>query len=163
QVVAALGGRAAFVDGEVPPGLGAWLWLRNCVPVLCHRLGPGERLRLAPIPGYDGAVLVATGMDGSVEARGAVAQWRVPVPPAAERAWRWRAALGDEAQVDPLAQAHRHSAGRIAELGQAARSAAARAGEAVVQPAHVGQAARAGVGSDLGALAELLADDIPDE
>ncbi|WP_157748491.1 ATP-binding protein [Thauera sinica] len=162
QVAAALGGRAAFVEGDVPRGLGTWLWLRGRVPVLCPRLGPGERYRLPGIPGHDGAVLVATGLDGSIEAPGAVAQWRVPVPAAAERALLWRAALGDGVAVDALAGTHRHSAGRIAELGQAARSAAARAGE-TLRADHVGQAARAGVGADLGALAELLADDIPDD
>lgn len=162
QVAAALGGRAVFVEGEAPPGFGTWLWLMDRVPVLCPRLGPGERFRVADIPGYAGAVLVATGIDGSVEATGAVTHWRVPVPPAAERAALWRTALGDGVPVETLASTHRHSAGRIAELGQAARSVAARAGAALV-PDHVGQAARAGVGADIGALAELLADDIPDD
>ncbi|TAH43668.1 MAG: ATP-binding protein [Betaproteobacteria bacterium] len=161
QVAQALGCRAAYVDGEIPRGLGTWLWLRERVPVLCQRLGPGERFRLPVIPGYDGPVLVAAGADGSVEASGAVAHWRVPVPPAAERAVLWRAALGERVDVESLASTHRHSAGRIAELGQAARSAAARAGT-TLRTDHVAQAARAGVGADLGALAELLADDIPD-
>ena len=162
EVAVPLDRRAAFVEGDPPPGLGDWLWLRACVPVLCRRLGPGERFQVPVIPGYQGAVLVATGVDGSVESAGAVAQWRVAVPPPAERAVLWQTALGQGVEVDALAGTHRHSAGRIAELGEAARSAAATAG-VELQAAHVAQAARAGVGADLGALAELLADDIPDD
>jgi SpoVK/Ycf46/Vps4 family AAA+-type ATPase len=74
----------------------------------------------------------------------------------------WRAVLGPGVAVDALAENHRHAAGRIVELGLAARSVAARAGTAIGTD-HVAQAARAGVGADLGALAELLADDIADE
>ena len=161
-VAAASGRRPVFYEGEPPRGLGPWLWLQDRLPVLEVALAPGERRRLAGIPGYDGPLLVATGLEGSVEGPGAVTQWRLPVPPAEERARLWRAALGDEVAVDSLAAHHRHGAGRIAELGQAARSAAARVGEAP-GAAHVAQVARNGVGADLGALAELLDDDIADE
>ena len=161
-VAVASGRSPAYFEGEPPPGLGPWLWLQNRLPVLQVALAPGERRRLAEIPGYDGPLLVATGLEGSIEGPGAVTQWRVPVPPAEERARLWRAALGETAAVDCLAAHHRHGAGRIAELGQAARSAAARLGEAP-DVAHVAQVARCGVGADLGALAELLADDIPDQ
>ena len=161
-VAAASGRRPAYFEGEPPRGLGPWLWLQERLPVLELSLAPGERRRLAEIPGYDGPLLVSTGLEGSIEGPGAVTQWRLPVPPAAERAQLWQAALGEAAAVDALATHHRHGAGRIAELGQAARSAAARAGTAP-GVAHVAHVARSGVGADLGALAELLADDIPDE
>lgn len=161
-VAAASGRRPAFYEGEPPRGLGPWLWLQDRLPVWQVTLAPGERRRLVGIPGYAGPMLVATGLEGSIEGPGAVAQWRLPVPPAEERARLWRAALGDDVAVDRLAAHHRHGAGRIAELGQAARSAAARVG-AAPGVAHVAQVARNGVGADLGALAELLDDDIADE
>ena len=164
-VVGAMGARPAFFAGEAAPGFAAWLWLSGRLPVWCVSLAPGERRRAPAIPGHDGPLLVACGADGSIEAGAAVAQWRLPVPAAAERSQLWRAALGagpTPETIAGLAAHHRHGAGRIAELGQAARSAAARLGEEVAI-AHVTQVARSGVGADLGALAELLSDDIPDE
>ncbi len=165
QVAAAVGARPAFFEGEAPVGLGPWLWLSGCLPVWCVSLAPGERRHAPRIAGHDGPLLVACGLDGSIEAGGAVAQWRLPVPDAGERGRLWRAALGaapSEETISALAAHHRHGAGRIAELGQAARSAAARGGERL-DIEHVTQVARSGVGADLGALAELLADDIPDD
>ncbi|MQM31129.1 MAG: AAA family ATPase [Candidatus Accumulibacter phosphatis] len=164
RVAAAVGARAVFFEGEAPTGLGPWLWLSGCLPVWCVSLAPGER-RLAPrIAGHQGPLLVACGLEGSIEAGGAVAQWRLSVPAASERHRLWRSALGaapSEHTIAALAAHHRHGAGRIAELGQAARSAAARCGEPL-DSMHVTQVARSGVGADLGALAELLSDDIPD-
>ena len=165
EVAAALGARPAFISGEIPLGLGPWLWLRGRLPVLCLRLAPGDRQRLPDIPGHRGPVLVASGTDGSFEAQGAIAEWRLAVPPAEERRQLWRQALGDSlpaAALDALASQHRHSAGRIVELGQAARSTAARVGEPLARR-HVAAAARSGAGADLGALAELLEDDIGDD
>jgi hypothetical protein len=162
RVVGALGARAAFITGEPPRGLGPWLWLRGLVPVLPMALAPGERRRLPSIAGHHGPVLVVCGLDGSIEAPGAVAQWRVPIPSSAERVTLWRMALGEDAGAERLAAEHRHAAGRIAELAQAARSAAARDGEPL-RAAHVARVARAGAGADLGALAELLSDDVPDD
>lgn len=162
RVVASLGVRAAFVTGEPAKALGPWLWLRGLVPVLPMSLAPGERRRLPPIAGHDGPMLVVCGIDGNVEAPGAVVQWRVPVPSPTERAALWRLALGEDAGSGRLAAEHRHAAGRITELAQAARSAAARDGEPL-RATHVAQVARAGAGADLGALAELLPDDIPDD
>jgi hypothetical protein len=165
QVVAAMGARVAFFEGDAVPGFAAWLWLNGRLPVWCVALAPGERRRAPRLPGHDGPLLVVCGLDGSIEAGAAVAQWRLPVPAAGERSQLWRAALGaapSAETIGALAAQHRHAAGRIAELGQAARSAAARLGETVAIR-HVAQVARGGVGADLGALAELLADDIPDE
>ena len=162
RVVGALGARAAFITAELPRGLGPWLWLRGLVPVLPMTLAPGERRRLPSIAGHHGPVLVVCGLDGSIEASGAVAQWRVPMPSSAERVTLWRMALGEDAGAARLAVEHRHAAGRIAELAQAARSASARDGEPL-HAAHVVRVARAGAGVDLGALAELLPDDVPDD
>ena len=94
-VAAASGRRPVFYEGEPPQGLGPWLWLQNRLPVLQVALAPGGRRRLSELPGYDGPMLVATGLEGSIEASGAVSQWCLPVPPADERARLWRAALGE--------------------------------------------------------------------
>ncbi|WP_291994987.1 ATP-binding protein [Candidatus Accumulibacter sp. ACC003] len=163
-VAAAVGARAVFFAGDAPAGLGPWLWLAGCLPVWCVSLAPGERRQAPRIAGHQGPLLVACGLEGSIEAGAAVAQWRLPVPAAAERCQLWRSALGaaaSEQTISALAAHHRHGAGRIAELAQAARSAAARSGERL-DSTHVTQVARSGVGADLGALAELLTDDIPD-
>lgn len=163
QVAYALEQKVAFIEGDPPPGVGAWLWLRGRIPVLCWPLTPGERRTLPQLPGYAGPILVATGLEGNVEAAAAVAQWRVPVPPAEERAVLWHAALGDGDWIDEMALSHRHAAARIVELGQAARSAALSEGADAVGPQHVARVARCGTGADLGALAELLSDDIVDD
>lgn len=165
RVAEALGARPAFIAGDPPPGLAPWLWLRRRLPVLCIPTAPGDHHRLPEIIGHRGPLLVATGDDGGFEAGGAVTQWRLPVPALAERIQLWRHSLGDAlapAAIEALASAHRHGAGRIVELAQAARSAAARAGEAV-EGRHVGAVARSGVGAELGALAELLDEDIADD
>lgn len=165
RVAEALGARPAFIAGDPPPGLGPWLWLRRRLPVLCIRSAPGDQHRLPEIAGHRGPLLVATGSDGGFEASGAITQWRLPVPPLAERVQLWQHSLGDAlapAAIEALAHAHRHGAGRIVELAQAARSAAACAGEALAGR-HVGAVARSGVGAELGALAELLDEDIADD
>ena len=165
RVAEALGARPAFITGAPPPGLGPWLWLRRRLPVLCIRTAPGDHHRLPEIAGHRGPLLVASGSDGGFEADGAITQWRLPVPPVTERTQLWRGSLGDvlaPAALERLARTHRHGAGRIVELAQAARSAAARADEAV-DGRHVGAVARSGVGAELGALAELLDEDIADD
>jgi hypothetical protein len=155
--------RVVFIDGEVPAGLGPWLWLAAALPVLCLELAPGERRRVAPIPGWRGPVLLATGPDGSVEFDGeTVPSWQVPIPSATERVALWNTALGDSAAAAALGVAHRHAAGRIAELGHAARFEAQLDEQPVVGREHVARAARGGAAGDLGALAEPVHDRIGD-
>ena len=164
EVARQMHARAAFIDGELPAGLGPWLWLAAAVPVLCIDLAPGERRRIVPIPGWGGPLLVATGPDGSIEFQGDTAPgWRVPIPPPQERAELWRAALGDAEFAASLGWRHCHAAGRIAELGRAARFEARVHGGGPVTQAHVVQAACGGSAGDLGALAELMEDAVPDE
>ncbi|WP_431104632.1 ATP-binding protein [Roseateles noduli] len=164
EVARQLRARAVFIEGDVPEGLGPWLWLAAAVPVVSLELAPGERRRVAAIPGWHGPLLVAAGPDGSIEFNGDTAPgWSVPIPPAEERTALWLDALGDAGFAQALGHRHCHAAGRIAELGRAARFEAQSAGAETVTPAHVVQAARGGSAGDLGALAELLDDPVPDE
>ena len=177
EVAAALGARPVFVDGDVPAGFGAWLRLAGAVPVLGVELVPGERRRIPEIAGWQGPLLVVAGPDGSVEFRGeTVPSWRVPIPPAAERQALWREALagaGNEAPApapdfaaalaDRLGNDHRHAAGRIAELGRAARFELQLANAGVLDATHIARAARGGSAGDAGALAELMPDEIADD
>lgn len=163
-VAATLGRRCAFVQGDPAPGIGAWLTLRGTIPVLCWTLAPSEQRVLPRMAGYRGPVLVAAGLDGSVAADRAVATWHMAVPPAAERALLWQSALYGSGEPGVLAQRaalHRHGAGRIADLARVARADAARSGQALQLP-HVMAAARSAAGAQLGAMAELLPDDIAD-
>ena len=159
-----LGARPLFLDGDPPDGLGPWLWLAAAIPVICAELAPGERRRLKDIPGWNGPVLVAAGPDGSFEREGeALPVWRVPVPTPAERVGLWQAATGDDALAEHLGPAHRHACARIAELARAGRYQAELAGADRIGPDAVAAAARSGTGGDLGMLAELMAETIPDE
>jgi hypothetical protein len=163
EIAAAQGARAAFLEGEPPAGFAPWLMLSDCVPVLCAEIAPGERRRLPELAGWSGSWLIAAGPDGSFERDGEILpSWRVPVPSADERIALWQAATGEEELAQMLGAAHRHPAGRIAELGRASRFQARLAGTEQLTAADVALAARNGASGDLGTLAELLPEPIPD-
>ena len=158
-----LGLQPAFFEKDPPRGMGPWLPLRNAVPVLCTELAPGETRRLPDLPGYHGPLLVATGMEGSFEREGdPIANWRVPLPAPGERVLLWRAHLEPEA-AERMGRTHRHSAAHIYLLGRAARHQATLVGDAVVAERHVQLAARGGAASELGTLAQLMPDAVPDD
>ena len=164
EICANLGVRALFLEGDPPEGLGPWLWLAAAIPVICAELAPGERRRVKDIPGWTGPLLVATGPDGSFEREGeALAVWRVPVPPPAERIELWQAATGDAGLSEHLGATHRHGCARIAELARAAQDQAQIWNASAVGPHEIAAAARSGAGCDLGTLAELLPEPIPDD
>jgi hypothetical protein len=164
EIAARLGAHAVFLEGDAPAGLGPWLWLAAAVPVVCAELAPGERRRLKEIPGWNGPILVASGPDGSFEREGEpLPVWRVPVPSADERIALWQAATGNVELAAVLGAAHRHAAARISDLARAGRFQAELAGADRVGPAEIAQAARGGTSGDLGTLAELLPDPIPDD
>ncbi|WP_437316203.1 ATP-binding protein [Sorangium sp. So ce385] len=163
-VAAALGYDAAFIEGEPPAGLGVALSLRGLVPVFARDSGPSERHRLPALPGYFGPLLVLAGLEGSFDRDSvAIPSWRLTVPSADERAALWRAALDDAALADALGAEHRHGAGRIAQLGRAARRAARLEGARAVERRHVRAAAWTSEGPGLRGLAEPIADDVPDQ
>ena len=163
-VAAADGRRAAFVETDRLAGLGPWLLARGLMPVFCLELGPGERRPIPSIPGYDGGVLALCGPDGSVEhAGGAAPAWQLAVPPRDERAALWARALGNADAAERLARDHRHGSGRIAHLGRLARHHGALEGRRHPTRDDVVRAARGGDAAGLGALAQPLPTDIPDE
>lgn len=153
----------AFFEGDPAPGFGPWLWLTGHLPVLCLELAPGECRRLPRIPGYPGPLLVGTGPDGCLEREGEpVGQWRLALPDAHERRVLWARATGDPALADALAGRFRQGAARIAALARAGQFEATLGGESL-QAAHVLRAGRRGAAVDLGALAEPMVEDIPDQ
>jgi ATPase family associated with various cellular activities (AAA) len=162
-VAAELGGVPAFIEGEPPRGLAPWLWLRAAVPVVCAELAPGETRRLPELPGHRGALLLATGVDGSFEHEGdPVGSWRVPLPLPHERVVLWQAHLPPDA-AEQIGRAHRQAPAHIAHLARAARHQARLAGDEVIEERHVKLAARQGAAGELGTLAQLLPDDVADE
>ena len=82
-VAAELGLQAAMLEEDPPSGLGSWLRLRGALPVLCAELAPGEVRRLPDLEGYDGPVLIATGIDGSFGAQRRPAEQLAGAPPPA--------------------------------------------------------------------------------
>jgi hypothetical protein len=155
--------RAAYVDGTPPPGLAPWLLLRDALPVFCAELAPGERQRVPAVPGHQGPVLVATGLDGAWTIDGvAPPAWRIPRPGASERSALWRAAGAPHALADALGAQQLHSAARIHRLARDAHAERLRHGGAELTLEHVHRAARQAAG-ELGTLAEHLPEDVPDE
>jgi hypothetical protein len=163
-IAAADGRRAAFVETDRITGMGPWLLARGLMPVFCLDLGPGERRTIPSIPAYDGGVLALCGPDGSVEhAGGAAPDWMLTVPPRAERQALWAQALGNAEAAERLARDHRHGSGQIAHLGRLARHHGALDGRHHPTRDDVVRASRGGDAAGLGALAQPLPTDIPDE
>jgi ATPase family protein associated with various cellular activities (AAA) len=165
QAVAdALGREAAFLAGEAAPGLGPWLGLAGRLPVCCIELAPGEQRTLPELPGYDGPLLVAAGPEGGFIRDGApVANWRVPIPPAAERVGLWQTAAGDADLARRLGADFRHASGRIHDLARAGRFQSVLEGTPGVSREGIARAARSGAAAELGTLAELLPEAIAAE
>jgi len=158
-VAASLGRRAAFIEGSTaPPGLAAWLLLHDALPVFCASLAPGERQRVPVLPGHAGPRLLATGLDGNWSLDGDVPTcWRVPLPTVDERAAEWARGGLPQPLAAELGAHHRQAAARIAELCRAAAAPGVP-----LQREHLHRTARQ-QRTELGTLAELLPEDVPDE
>jgi ATPase family associated with various cellular activities (AAA) len=160
----AVGRRPLFIEGEPPAAIGPWCTARALLPVFVVEVGPGERRRVGALPGYEGPLLALTGPDGSIDGvAGAAPSWQLPVPPAHERRQLWHGALGDERAADALARDHRHGAGRIAQLARLALHRAALDGRDRADSADVTFASRAGEGTGLDALAQIVPDVVGDD
>ncbi len=167
----ALGRRPVFVETDKLTGFGVWLTLQNLLPVFVASLGPAECWMVPKLPAYAGPVLVIAGRDGMVETlQGAAPVWTIAVPSPDERVELWQSTLkaASKTLVSELGRAHRHGAGRIAQLGRLAshhaalRQAKSRA-SAVPEKTDVTAAAWTMEGGGLDALAEPQRTAIPDE
>jgi hypothetical protein len=163
-IAGAMGRRPLFIEGDARPGLGAWCIARQLLPVFVIEVAPGEHKRVPTLAGYDGPVLALTGPDGSIDsAAGAAPGWRLPVPPVDERRALWQHAVTDAAGAEELARHHRHAAGRITQLTRLAGHRAALNGRETILSDDVVLASRAGEGTGLDALAQLVPDNIDDD
>jgi ATPase family associated with various cellular activities (AAA) len=148
---------------SLPPGLGLWLDLTRRLPVFLVELAPGETRELAPIVGYSGPVVVISGMDGGLSwARSPLLQYRLPLPPPAERGALWRAHGMAVGLAEQLGRQHRLSASRIHTLAQASAKADRLTGKAERDVHSVADVARGSAALDLGAMAQLLPDLVDD-
>src|SRR4029434_2704339 len=96
--------------------------------------------------------------DGSVICDGgAMLSWTLPVPSSEERRSLWQIALGDHELANDLAHAHRHRAGRIAQLAGLARQRAALERRSRTTRSDLIAAALAREGVGLAPLAQTLA------
>lgn len=147
----ALNQQLAVIDGDPPSGLGAWLAATGRTPLFVPVGGLGESWRLPRIGHYDGPVLIAMPLDGTIVSHRTHDEWSLTVPDPAERTALW---LGQGVAPDDAkraARSFRQGAGRIAEAGAAAVLAASREGRA--QPRWEDVAL--GVASNNGALDKL--------
>lgn len=164
-IAQALNRRPLFIETEATiPGLAPWLLLRQLLPVFCLHLAPGEQRILPDIPAYKGPVLVLANPDGSLESpQGTVLNWTLEVPPPTERQQLWQEALGNPELAVDLARHHRHSSGRIAQLGALAHHHSALAQRPVPLLEDITTAAWSGEGVSLDALAQPLTDPVTEE
>src|SRR5262249_27502542 len=139
-------------------------------------LAPGERRAVPVIPGYRGPLLILTGPEGEFETDdGELLEWRIQAPAVSERLTLWQSAINDPALAQRLASEHRLSAGRIAELANKAQQQVAtqrpsapakdKSGTTATRLtyADIRSVARRGDSLGLGALAEMLSDEVGDE
>jgi hypothetical protein len=162
-IAAALGRTAALIDpARLPNGLGPLCRLLGWLPVLRLRLGPGERQSVPRLDGYDGPRLALLGPDGQLEDSGELLDWAVPLPTAAERAALWHSELDDTALAQRLGRTQLQGSTRIRAVGRRARLAAELAGRPAPNVDAVREAALAEARGGLDALAQPIADHVPD-
>jgi len=159
----ALHKRAFIAHAVNPAGLAAWLLLRDLVPVFLLEPGPGETKTVPVIPLYDGPIIVACGVEGTIDAPGReVTTWTLPLPTLEERETLWRATLPQGTAAAELARSHRLSSARIAQLGKLARHRAHLEGLPAPTAETVRAVSRSGEGAGLESLAQLVSDPVPD-
>jgi ATPase family associated with various cellular activities (AAA) len=156
--------RAVLVQTDQLMGMAPWLVLNDLIPVFAQWLTPGERKAIPVIPGFSGPIFLLTGPEGEFESDDrAILDWRLETPSAVERGALWAAAVGDPNLANRLASEHRHAAGRIATLAAKAREDNAAREEAVaISYADIRAVSRRGDSVGLGALAELIPDEVDD-
>jgi len=154
--------RAVLVTAEHVAAIAPWLRLNGAIPVLSQWLAPGERKNILEIPGHRGPIIVLSGPEGEFESdERAVLDWRLETPFVNERKALWQLAIGDSELAARLASEHRHGSGRIASLAAKARDEAGK--HAAISYAHIRSVSRRGDCAGLGALAELIPDEVDDD
>ncbi|HXO17177.1 MAG TPA: AAA family ATPase [Candidatus Dormibacteraeota bacterium] len=162
SVCAGAGRHPVLVSTDQLGGMAPWLFLRGLVPVFSQWLAPGERKSLPAVPNFTGPLIVLTGPDGDFESDGRVLiEWRLEVPRPAEREILWSTRLGSSDLAHRVAFEHRQTAGRIAALAEQVRDEAAH-GKTIAYE-DIRMVARRGESIGLGALAELIPDEIGDD
>jgi hypothetical protein len=163
-IARALGGRSVVVDQVHPAGFAAWLLLRERVPVFIADVSPGEVRTLPSLPYHTGPILVAAGLEGTIEHPDRdVTQWTLPLPTLPERRELWREALPGTSDGNDLARSHRLGAARIAQLGNLAAHQARLEGRDSADADTVRAVSRSGAGAGLDGLAQLVTEPITDE
>jgi hypothetical protein len=154
--------RPVLIHTDQVLGMAPWLTLNRLLPVFAQWLTPGERKPVATIPGFAGPVIYLTGPEGEFESdEHPIIDWRLETPSVIERAELWSNAIGESALARRLAAEHRHAAGRIATLGAKAREDAG--GRSTLVYADIRAVSRRGDSVGLGALAELIRDEVDDQ
>jgi hypothetical protein len=163
-IASALRKRPFIAENVNVSGFAAWLLLRDLLPVFVVDPGPGDTKTLPTIPLYDGPLLIAAGVDGTIEVPGReLTHWHLPLPTLSEREVLWRQALPHAEAAAELARSHRLSAARIAQLGRLAVHRAQLEGRATPDSATVRAVSRSGEGAGLDALAQLITESIGDD
>jgi len=160
--------RAILVQTSETSGMAPWLFLNGLIPVFAHWLAPGERKAVPVIPGYEGPIILLTGPEGEFESdERAILDWKLETPSASERVELWKEAIGNQPLANRLALEHRHAAGRIATLAAKAHEDRAAEededGAAALSYAHIRAISRRCDSVGLGALAELIEDEVSDD
>lgn len=161
-VCSAGGKRPVLIETDQIAGMAPWLFLNAFVPVFAQWLAPGERKSLPTISGFSGPMILLTGPDGDFESDDRITiDWRVDVPAPDEREELWNSPLQNRELAQRMAFEHRQTAGRIAALAAKTREEVGL-GDAVTYE-DVRTVARRGESIGLGALAELIHDEIEDD
>jgi hypothetical protein len=169
ELARALNRRPLFIEAsaqstDLPAGLAPWLHLRQLLPVFCLELAPGDRHTLPTIPHYSDPVFALCGPDGSLSMSGRDSlTWALPIPAPAERQTLWQKAIDNAELAAELAQNHRHSSDRIAQIGRLAHHYSALNQHPQPTAADIRAAAWSSEGIGLDALAQPLSQAIPDE
>ena len=164
-IAAILGMMPLFMDltDHYPAGLGPLCLMKQLMPVLANDTGPGEHRIIPNIAGYRGPVLMLSGPDGTMELQhGSTISWSVPIPLKAERFELWQGYLADVELSAELAHNHLHSAGRIAELSRLTLRKAELKRRSQPLREDIRQAAWISEGGGMGALAQPIQTDVPD-
>ncbi len=165
-VCTALSRTALFITSDCTQtmGLGAYCLVNQYIPVLSVDLAPEQSRSLLELPGYQGVIIVLTGLEGHIETSlDTCLQWIVSLPQQHERQQLWQHYLHNDVLARQLASEHVHSAGRIRELCSLAQQQASLQGRQAATIVDVRQAAWQTEETPLGHLVQALPDSVDDD